>query len=128
MPSHHSEESAEVTDEPHGGVGTPVRGGDADYEMAEKLFGTRMSSRRMTDEKLSVMERWVRESRAGGHYMATDTMYVTGFIGRTAVTSAGLPMNSIEIEACIDVVIDPAVEALQVMGTRERRRVRSYVC
>ena len=79
-----------------------------------------MSSRRMTYEKLSVMERWVRESRVGGHYMATDTMYVTGFIGRTMVTSVGLPMNSIEIDACIDVVIDPAVEAVQVMGTRER--------
>jgi hypothetical protein len=28
-------------------------------------------------------------------------------------------MNSIEIRACVDMVIDPAVEALQVMGTRD---------
>jgi hypothetical protein len=112
-------EAQDVSDEPEGGVGTPVRGGEADFRMSEKLFRTRISSRKMSYEKLAVMERWVKESRAGHQYMAIDTMYVTGFIGRTPTSSRGLPINSIELKACMDLVIDPAVEVLQVMATRD---------
>ena len=57
LPSHHDESETESAGVIPGGTGTPVRGGEEDYEMAAKVFGMKWSDEEMTWERLSIMER-----------------------------------------------------------------------
>jgi hypothetical protein len=119
--SEETEEEESDTDLPHGGVGSRVTGDDEDYTMAEKLFRVRFFSNKseLTYEKVSIIERWIHESRRAGCYLSVDTLYVTGFIGRSSHSSLGLKMQSGEVEAALDAVKDETTEAIQVIGTRD---------
>ncbi len=44
---------------------------------------------------------------------------MSGFINR-GQNGLGMPMNSVDVDACVDVVIITDVEAVQVMGTKAR--------
>jgi hypothetical protein len=64
-------------------IGSPVIGGDRDFEVAKHLFEVIYSELDRGNER--IVENWVRESRIHRSYLATNTAYV-GQGSRASIT------------------------------------------
>ena len=105
-------------------IGSPVIGGERDFEVAEKLFN--VSYNELRQKEARVVENWIRESRINKSYLRTHNAYVSGFKGHP---SDVIGFESEELRMILYEVMGGVEEiaSLQVMGDRFKEGISGVI-